>query len=148
MYAQKKVLCSERLRHVRRPFGWVDSRLIREDWLRDCSPTAWALYLFWVTVADAQGLSYYSDESVARRLRITPDAVSAGRLELIQAGLLAHDPPLVQVLSLERRARGTSPQRPPICRDGMSSPEGAVLVGDVLRSWTQGLPELGQGGER
>jgi hypothetical protein len=142
MYAQKKVLCSERLRRVRQPFGWVDSRLIREDWLRDCSPTAWALYLFWVTVADAQGLSYYADASVARRLRITSDDVSASRKELIRAGLLAYEPPLVQVLSLERRMKGTLPDRPEaseqVCRDGRSSPEGAVLVGDVLRSWTQG----------
>lgn len=156
MYAQKKVLCSERLRRVRRPFGWVDSRLIREDWLRDCSPTAWALYLFWVTVADAQGLSYYADASVARRLRITSDDVSASRAELIRAGLLAYEPPLVQVLSLERRMMGTFSERSPahsealaqVCRDGRSSPEDAVLLGDVLRSWTQGLPELGQGGER
>lgn len=138
MYVQKKVLCLERLRRVRRPFGWVDSRLIREDWLRDCSPTAWALYLFWVTVADAQGLSYYADTSVAHRLRITAEAVSAGRVELMRAGLLAYEPPLVQVLALERRMTGTSPQRPPVGRDGASRPEGAVLIGDVLRSWMQG----------
>jgi hypothetical protein len=104
------------------------------------------LYLFWVTVADAQGLSYYADASVARRLRITSDDVSASRAELIRAGLLAYEPPLVQVLSLERRMTGTFPERSPsrseaserVIRDGRSSPEGAVLLGDVLRSWTQG----------
>jgi hypothetical protein len=102
--------------------------------------------LFWVTVADAQGLSYYSDESVAHRLRITPEAVSASRVELVRAGLLAYEPPLVQVLSLERRMSGKSPQRPPVCseaseqvcRDGIGGPEGAVFIGDVLRSWAQG----------
>ena len=104
MSLQKRVLCSQRLRRVRRPFGWVDARLIREDWLRDCSPTAWALYLFWVTVADAQGLSYYADQSVAQRLRIPAEAVSTGRAELLRAGLLAYEPPLVQVLSLDGRA--------------------------------------------
>lgn len=129
MRAYKKVLCLERLRRVHRPFGWVDTRLIREDWLRDCSPTAWALYLFWITVADAQGLSYYSDESVARRLRITRAEVISGRGELIRAGLLAYEPPLVQVLALERPAAG---------REKTAGTEGAVLVGDVLRSWTQG----------
>ncbi len=138
MYAPKRVLCSERLRRVRRPFGWVDSRLIREDWLRDCSPTAWALYLFWVTVADAQGLSYYADRSVAHCLRITAEAVSTGRTELIRAGLLAYEPPLVQVLSLERRMPRTSPPQPPLGQEGLHRPEGAVFVGDVLRSWMQG----------
>ena len=146
MHVKKRIINWERVRRVSRPFGWVDARLIREDWLRDCSPTAWALYLFWVTVADAQGLSYYADASVACRLRITSDDVSTSRAELIRAGLLAYEPPLVQVLSLERRMTGTSPQRLPahseaserVIRDGRSSPEGAVLIGDVLRSWTQG----------
>lgn len=129
MPACKKVLCWERVRRVHRPFGWVDARLIREDWLQDCSLTAWALYLFWVTVADAQGLSYYTDASVARRLRITPADVSAGRAELIRAGLLAYEAPLVQVLALERTAIG---------RDKTTGAEGAVLVGDVLRAWMRG----------
>ena len=105
MSLQKRVLCSQRLRRVRRPFGWVDARLIREDWLRDCSPTAWALYLFWVTVADAQGLSYYADQSVAQRLRISVEAVSAGRMELLRAERLAYEPPLVQMLCLDRHTR-------------------------------------------
>ena len=108
MSLQKRVLCSQRVRRVRRPFGWVDARLIREDWLRDCSPTAWALYLFWVTVADAQGLSYYADPSVEQRLRIPVEAVNTGRAELLRAGLLAYEPPLVQVLSLDRRVENTN----------------------------------------
>ena len=33
-----------------------------------CDYHAWTLYLFLVTVADAQGLSYYSDAGVCRRL--------------------------------------------------------------------------------
>lgn len=149
MRVKKRIISWERVRRVSRPFGWVDARLIREDWLGNCSPTAWALYLFWVTVADAQGLSYYADESVARRLRITSDAVSTGRAELVRAGLLAHEPPLVQVLSLERRTTGTSLQRLPVCRDGNGNLEGAVLLGDVLRSFHSDASERGtQGGEQ
>lgn len=139
MSVQKRVLCSQRLRRVRRPFGWVDARLIREDWLRDCSPTAWALYLFWVTVADAQGLSYYADQSVAQRLRIRVEAVHTGRAELLRAGLLAYESPLVQVLSLDRRAgeakRAGSPSS---ARDDKRGTQDAVLLGDLLRAWAQG----------
>ena len=139
MSLQKRVLCTQRLRRVHRPFGWVDARLIREDWLRDCSPTAWALYLFWVTVADAQGLSYYADQSVAQRLRISAEAVSAGRTELLRAGLLAYEPPLIQVLSLDGRpgnakASGSSSS----ARDERGKTEDAVLLGDLLRTWAQG----------
>ena len=139
MHVQKRVLCAQRIRRVHRPFGWVDVRLIREDWLRDCSPTAWALYLFWVTVADAQGLSYYADQSVAQHLRLPAEAVSAGRAELLRAGLLAYEPPLVQVLSLDGRPReapvlGSSPS----ARGNRGRTEGPVLLGDLLRAWAQG----------
>jgi hypothetical protein len=139
MSLQKRVLCSQRLRRVRRPFGWVDARLIREDWLRDCSPTAWALYLFWVTVADAQGLSYYADQSVAHRLRIPVEAVNTGRAELLRAGLLAYEPPLVQVLSLDRRVENTKASgNSSSGRDERSRTQDAVLLGDLLRAWAQG----------
>lgn len=137
MSLQKRLLCTQRVRRVHRPFGWVDARLIREDWLRDCSPTAWALYLFWVTVADAQGLSYYADQSVAQRLRIPAEAVRAGRAELLRAGLLAYEPPLIQVLSLDGRP-GDAPGSSPNARGERGRTEDAVLLGDLLRTWAQG----------
>ena len=137
MSLQKRLLCTQRFRRVHRPFGWVDARLIREDWLRDCSPTAWALYLFWVTVADAQGLSYYADQSVAQRLRIPAEAVRAGRAELLRAGLLAYEPPLIQVLSLDGRP-GDAPGSSPNARGERGRTEDAVLLGDLLRTWAQG----------
>jgi hypothetical protein len=130
MPMHKRVLCPERLRRVSRPFGWVDSRLIREDRLNGCSPTAWGLYLFWVTVADAQGLSYYADESVARRMGITVEAVASARTELLRAGLVVYDTPLVQVLALDRT--------PTPIRRPMPSDEG-IMLGDVLRSLAGGV---------
>ena len=115
----------------------MDARLIRKDWLGDCSPTAWALYLFWVTVADAQGLSYYADQSVAQRLRIPTEAVRTGRAELLRAGLLAYEPPLIQVLSLDGRP-GDAPGSSPDARGERGRTEDAVLLGDLLRTWAQG----------
>ena len=139
MSLQKRVLCSHRLRRVRRPFGWVDARLIREDWLRDCSPTAWALYLFWVTVADAQGLSYYADQSVAQRLRVSVEAVHTGRAQLLRAGLLAYEPPLVQVLSLDRQAENTKAWgNSSFGRPERGRTQDAILLGDLLRTLAQG----------
>lgn len=139
MSLQKRVLCAPRLRRVRRPFGWVDVRLIQEDWLRSCSPTAWALYLFWVTVADAQGLSYYADQTIAQRLGIPTAAVSAGRAELLRAGLLAYEAPLVQVLSLDRRlTEAQVPGHAPSTPHTKSRTTGPVLLGDLLRDWIPG----------
>jgi hypothetical protein len=54
-----------------------------------------------VTVADAQGLSYYSDASLARLIQATPDQVIAARQQLLAADLIAYEKPLYQVLSLD-----------------------------------------------
>ena len=57
----KRVLCPERLRRVPPQFSWIDHRLVRDRHIAGRSAEALALYLFLVTVADGQGLSYYSD---------------------------------------------------------------------------------------
>jgi hypothetical protein len=64
----KRVLCRERLRRVPPQFNWVDHRLVRDKHICRCSVQALALYLFLLTVADAEGLSYYSDAAISRRM--------------------------------------------------------------------------------
>jgi hypothetical protein len=81
-------------------FSWVDHRLIRHHRLRDCDHSAWALYLFLVSVGDAQGLSYYSDASLARALKVDLPGLSVARRQLIGADLIAYQKPLYQVLDL------------------------------------------------
>jgi hypothetical protein len=54
-----------------------------------------------VTVADAEGLSYYSDRTAAGLLSMEPGALSQARRDLMGAGLIAYRKPLYQVLSLE-----------------------------------------------
>jgi len=75
----KRVLCPERLRKVPPQFNWIDHRLIRDKHICRCSAQALALYLFLVTVADAEGLSYYSEGSIARLLPLDALALSRAR---------------------------------------------------------------------
>jgi len=89
---------------VRRPpkhFSWVDHRLVRENIIDKCSNQASTLYLFLVTVADARGLSYYSDISICSRLSFEIETLLSARNELIRTGLVAYKRPLYQVLSLD-----------------------------------------------
>jgi hypothetical protein len=97
----KHVLCPERLRQLPPQFSWVDHRLVREHYLERCDPPAAALYLFLVTVADAQGLSYYSDGVLGRRLSLLPARLRQARADLIRVGLIAYQRPLYQVLALD-----------------------------------------------
>lgn len=104
---QKRLIRPDRVRQVPSQFNWVDHRLVRHGHIDRCDCTALALYLFLVIVSDAEGLSYYSDPSICRRLRIDPMQLAAARLQLEQHGLIAYKKPLYQVLSLEE------PVRPP-----------------------------------
>jgi hypothetical protein len=89
-----------KLRHVPRQFSWVDQRLVRERYIDPLTPEACALYLFLVTVADAQGLSYYADGSLGQRLSLSAPLLRQARQALIEQGLVAYRRPLYQVLAL------------------------------------------------
>lgn len=89
-------------------FSWVDQRLARQRYFERASTSAWTLYLFLLTVADPQGLSFYSERSVCIRLQIRPEQLARARQELIDLDLLAYRAPLYQVLAL---SEAISPQR-------------------------------------
>ena len=105
---KKRVLVANR---VRRPpaegFSWIDRRFLR-DYAERLSGDAVVLYFFLAAVSDQQGLSFYSDASLAARLRMREESIVAAREDLLVQDLVAHQPPLTQVLSLPpaRVARG------------------------------------------
>ena len=101
MAVVKRVLCRQRLRQVPPQFSWIDHRLVRHRHICRCSHQALALYLFLVTVCDGEGLSYYSDDTLARLLRLDHSALARARQELIAARLIAYQSPLYQVLALD-----------------------------------------------
>ena len=122
---KKRVLNPERLRKVPPQFSWIDHRLVQENYFVRCDHSAWALYLFLTSVADAEGLSYYSDPSLMRRLKMDPLGLSASRQQLVQAGLIAYEKPLYQVLSLEPVGAPRS---------------GPISMGELLRQALGGQP--------
>lgn len=100
MSVTKRVLDPNRLRQIPEHFSWLDHRLVREHYIEKADVCAWALYLFLLCVADAHGLSYYADATLARRLHLPLERLVRARRDLIELGLIAFDPPLYQVLSL------------------------------------------------
>jgi hypothetical protein len=104
----KQPLSLDKLRQVPRQFSWVDQRLVREAYIDRLSHEACTLYLFLLTVADAQGLSYYAERSLCQRLQMSQAELRQARQLLTQQGLLAYRRPLYQVLALE------APERRPL----------------------------------
>ena len=102
----KRPISLAKLRTVPKQFSWVDQRLVRERYIDQLSPEACALYLLLVTVADAQGLSFYAERSLCQRLSMPPAVLRQARQALIQCDLVAYERPLYQVLALGGDARG------------------------------------------
>ncbi len=126
----KKLLLPDRLRHLPSQFSWIDQHLIRHHHLQDCEHPAWALYLFLTTVADAQGLSYYSDASTMRLVKLDSVQLSAARHQLSQAQLLCYQKPLYQLLALPQGAKAAEPTAQ---RTGQT-----LTVAEILRRALEG----------
>ena len=116
----------KRRRRIPPQFSWVDHRLVRDGHFKGRSVEALALYLFLVTVSDADGLSWYSEAALCRVLSWTQPQLRHVREELREADLIAYRKPLYQVLDL-------SPipvmlKRTETVRTGES-----VAIGDILK---------------
>jgi hypothetical protein len=96
----KRVLQPQRLRQVPEHFSWIDHALVQRHLIDRCDARAAALYLFLVTVADAQGLSYYASSSLMQRLHLSIAELGTARQQLIDLELAAYQAPLYQVLAI------------------------------------------------
>ena len=96
----KQLLRPERLRQVPQQFSWVDQALVQQHFIDRCEARSAALYLFLITVSDAQGLSYYGAATLARRLHLSDEQFAAARQQLVDLELIAYRSPLYQVLAL------------------------------------------------
>lgn len=87
-----------RVRRIQGSFSWIDHRFIplMEGLARDEN----LLYLWLVAVGDRLGLSFYSGEKTASRLKITVSEIAKARTGLIEKNLIAYRDGLSQVLSL------------------------------------------------
>jgi hypothetical protein len=97
---EKRILIADRVRRPpREGFSWIDRRFLRE-FASKLSGDAILLYFFLSAVSDKDGLSFYSDSSIAVRLRMREEHVVTAREDLLTHDLVAYQPPLTQVLSL------------------------------------------------
>jgi hypothetical protein len=115
-----------RVRRIPDQFSWVDGRLVRDHHLDRCSHAAMALYLFLVTVADAKGLSFYSDPSLRQRLSMDQNLLTQARAELVANQLIAFKSPLHQVLDLAPPPPGPSVKR-------NTAQDAPLSIGQILK---------------
>ena len=138
MKTVKQLLRPERLRQVPEQFSWIDHALVQRHLIDRCDARAAALYLFLVTVADAQGLSYYGSSSLTQRLHLSTEQLGAARQQLIDLDLIAYQAPLYQVLAIAgttvapRATPSATPSKPaPAAGDAGGPVSLAQLLGQL-----------------
>jgi hypothetical protein len=104
MTVHKHPIHTHLVRAIPEQFSWVDHRLVQQRYIDHLSHQAAALYLFLVTVSDHQGLSYYSDTTLGKRLTMDSAVLTQARETLIRHHLIAYQCPLYQVLALDCRS--------------------------------------------
>jgi len=102
----KTPILKTRVRKVPKSFSWIDHRLVRNKYIDSCSHAQAALYLFLVCVGDKQGLSYYGDKSIIKKLSMDQQTLNMARSGLIKNSLIAWQEPIYQVLCLEPKNKG------------------------------------------
>jgi len=122
----KRLLRPERLRVVPEQFSWIDHAFVRCALIDRLDARTCALYLFLVTVADAQGLSYYGSATLAKRLHLSAAELVAARAQLVELDLVAYQAPLYQVLSLGASASGRA-DRARLSKLGSREPSGGLV---------------------
>jgi hypothetical protein len=119
----KKPVLPGRIRKVPKSFSWIDHRLVRNGYIERCSHAAGILYLFLVCVGDDKGLSYYSDQSLMKKLSMDQRTFENARADLIRIGLVAWQYPLYQVLCLEH-----------ILKQNHQPTGSSMSLGEILRN--------------
>lgn len=118
-----------RVRRVPGQFSWVDHRLVRNRYFERFSHSSGTLYLFLVTVSDAQGLSYYSEATLLKLLRMDITTLRSSREELVRLELILWRKPIYQVLPLELASGADKP----FSRSGAGGP---VSLRRILQSFS------------
>lgn len=95
-----KPLILDRIRKITGSFSWIDHKLITQGVFDGLSSLEILLYLWWTLVGDRYGVSFYSDEKTATRLKISVPHVHMARKGLVSKNLIAYQSGITQVLSL------------------------------------------------
>lgn len=96
----REPLRPDRVRRIEGGFAFLPSRLLHDGFLEALDPEERDLYLFLVLAGDRNGVSYYSQDRIARILGRPLHEILQARNRLIRRDLLAFDGLRFQILHL------------------------------------------------
>lgn len=97
-----------RVRKISGSFSWIDHRFVSGGWIDLLDPAEILLYFWLVAVGDRFGISFYSTEKTADRLKLSTDRIQKARSGLMDKNLVAFKNGVYQVLPLNMENRDDS----------------------------------------
>jgi len=73
-------------------FGWLDARLLRDEWLGRLGAEPVAVLTLLALAADRRGASFYRRETMALALSLPRRELDRSLARLVELGLVAHRP--------------------------------------------------------
>jgi len=80
---------------IRQPtgrFGWLEDRLLHDDWLARLGPEGTSVLVLLALAADRHGASFFGRERMAGRLGISRQGVDRALARMLEWHLVAHRP--------------------------------------------------------
>lgn len=116
-----------------RSYSIVDHQLLHGGFFQKLSHQALALYLFLVVVGNAQGRSYYADDSIQGILHLSDSDLCQARNKLIEVRLIDYHRPYWWVRNLGCASPQDKQDKRPAQRAVCAVP---TIIGDILRTAT------------
>lgn len=123
--------CPDRIRTISGSFSWIDHRFLRQGFDEGLERLEKLFYFVLIAVSNRDGVSFYSDSSLAKLLDIRfPHELEGARNELLARDLIAYKEGIYQVLELPSRpltpghyplAKKILPDAGPVSRDDWKS---------------------------
>jgi hypothetical protein len=73
-------------------FGWIDARLLKDEWLSAMLPSEIAVYLFLCLVANQQGVSWYRRDRIREALNLSEEETRRALTRLCELDLVSYLP--------------------------------------------------------
>lgn len=114
-------------------FSWIERRFIRDGFIDRLPPEAILLYFFLAAVSDLNGLSFYSDPTLGKILKLNPEELTQSRARLTAAGLILYRYPLYQVLPVPPKPKPTQSFCAHHSKPQPQLDDGPISIGEILK---------------
>jgi hypothetical protein len=93
-----------KVRRINGGFSFIPHRFLKDGFFKALDQDELLLYFFLVLASNQHGISWYSDESIIKFIKLSVEDLLEAKQRLIDKKLIINQPPFYQVLELPAKA--------------------------------------------